>query len=339
MKLSYRWTHPLPGFVGDYPNWAGYSFLQWSDMSKNWHEGADYNGPGGCDADTGMDLVACAEGTVEWFGYHNGWGYHLFIRHEDPEEGTIYSHYAHCKKDSFTVKIGQEVSVGEKIAEVGDSGWNSMCAHLHFEIRKPLSQGYDFWPSPSQGWNKEKMLEYYYDPYYFIQERLDREPPKLDLCEDIRKELSEQTKEKEKYKVEARSLRSKEVSLSNKVLTLEEEVADLTERYQRCVAGNGQFTDDYDSILKKYNEAAQEIKNLTAELTEYKNIKKESEVITMLENIKNIDGKKTYIMAALGGVTVVLFFLNVIDAETANMFLGLLGFGGLAALRHGVGKK
>jgi hypothetical protein len=181
MKIAYKWQHPM-NFVGTYPdNWAGYVFLQWSSMSGNWHEGVDYNGPGGCDSDTGMALFACANGEVEWIGYHNGWGHHMYIKHEDPELGIIYSHYAHCLGDSFTVKEGDEITVGQKIAEVGDSGWNDMCAHVHFEIRYPIGQGYDFWANPANGWNDEKVAEFYFDPFLFIEERKDREGEQMEL--------------------------------------------------------------------------------------------------------------------------------------------------------------
>lgn len=46
-----------------------------------------------------------------------------------------------------------------------------------------------------------------------------------------------------------------------------------------------------------------------------------------------LSGYRTYIFAALGAVTVGAFFLGFIDQATANMLLGLFGFGGIAALR------
>ena len=177
MKKAYKFRHPID-FVGTYPdNWAGYTFLQWSVISKNWHEGVDYNGEGGGDADKGIPIFACANGIVEWQGYHKGWGWHIYIKHEEPEIGIIYSHYAHCLEKSFKCKVGDEVSVGQQIAQVGDSGWNSMFAHVHFEIRRPIGLGYDFWADPKNGWDKAKMVKYYFDPFEFIVTRKDREEP------------------------------------------------------------------------------------------------------------------------------------------------------------------
>ena len=51
-----------------------------------------------------------------------------------------------------------------------------------------------------------------------------------------------------------------------------------------------------------------------------------------------LDGKKTYICAVAGAVTVLLQLLGVIDADAANTLLALEGFGGLVALRAGVAK-
>lgn len=45
-----------------------------------------------------------------------------------------------------------------------------------------------------------------------------------------------------------------------------------------------------------------------------------------------LEGKKTYICAVTGSLIVLLKLLNVLDDAIANTLLGLLGFGGLAAL-------
>jgi len=192
-----KWQHPI-NYVGRYPNeWSGYTFLQWSSKSGNWHEGVDYNGPGGCDKDTGMAIFAAASGLVEWWGYHKGWGWHLYIKHNDSKEGIIYSHYAHCLKDSLKVKVGDEVQKGRTIAQVGDSGWNDMCAHLHFEIRKPINEGYGFWADPKKGWDKNKVKEFYFDPFRFIENRQGIErPPYMENDKEKRIKILDKNLEK-----------------------------------------------------------------------------------------------------------------------------------------------
>lgn len=48
---------------------------------------------------------------------------------------------------------------------------------------------------------------------------------------------------------------------------------------------------------------------------------------------KALEGKKTYIFAVLGAAVQGAVFAGMIEQETANQFLALLGFGGMAALR------
>ena len=49
--------------------------------------------------------------------------------------------------------------------------------------------------------------------------------------------------------------------------------------------------------------------------------------------LKLTEGYRTYIMAACGAVTILAFFVGLIDVTTAQMLLGLFGCGGMAALR------
>lgn len=52
--------------------------------------------------------------------------------------------------------------------------------------------------------------------------------------------------------------------------------------------------------------------------------------------MKAIEGKKTYIFAALGAVVQGCVFAGVLTQEQANPILGFLGFGGIASLRAAV---
>jgi len=51
-----------------------------------------------------------------------------------------------------------------------------------------------------------------------------------------------------------------------------------------------------------------------------------------------LNGKKTYIVAGAAAITLFLGFIDVITPVLTEQILVLLGFGGLAALRHGVTK-
>ncbi len=66
---------------------------------------------------------------------------------------------------------------------------------------------------------------------------------------------------------------------------------------------------------------------------------KEKGVIAVLRQLaNNVDGRKTYVIAAVLAIIVVLEYLGIIDASLAESLIALLGAGGLATLRHGVAK-
>ena len=56
----------------------------------------------------------------------------------------------------------------------------------------------------------------------------------------------------------------------------------------------------------------------------------------MQKIITYLKGKKSYIIAAGGAVVIGLYLAGVLDLTTTNILLGLLGFGGIAALRAGM---
>lgn len=51
-----------------------------------------------------------------------------------------------------------------------------------------------------------------------------------------------------------------------------------------------------------------------------------------------INGNKTYIIAVVGAVVTLLWYLGVITQEQATAILVALGFGGMATLKHGQAK-
>lgn len=86
------------------------------------HYGADLA------AAKGSDIGAFAAGTVEFTGQSDGYGLYLQLDHGN----GVKSFYAHCSR--ICVRQGQQVALGEKIAEVGDTG-NATGPHLHFQIK------------------------------------------------------------------------------------------------------------------------------------------------------------------------------------------------------------
>ncbi len=86
------------------------------------HTGIDLGGP------IGTAIYAYRSGTVTFAGWGSGYGLHIKINHGD----GMTTYYAHCSK--LLVKVGQKVSEGQKIAEIGMTGYTTG-PHVHFEVR------------------------------------------------------------------------------------------------------------------------------------------------------------------------------------------------------------
>jgi murein DD-endopeptidase MepM/ murein hydrolase activator NlpD len=92
------------------------------------HRGIDIAAP------VGTPIVAAAPGVVSYAGYNDGgFGYLVEIDHAD---GSM-TRYAH--NDRILVSVGQQVSQGQQVSEMGSTG-NSTGPHLHFEVH-PGGQG------------------------------------------------------------------------------------------------------------------------------------------------------------------------------------------------------
>jgi len=91
------------------------------------HKGIDLN-PG-----SGYPVQAIADGVVvKAENDAGGLGVHMVVEHVINGE-TVQSLYAHLITGSMTAVVGQTVSRGEQLGQVGSTG-ASTGAHLHFEI-------------------------------------------------------------------------------------------------------------------------------------------------------------------------------------------------------------
>nr|WP_217359279.1 M23 family metallopeptidase [Ruegeria arenilitoris] len=96
---------------------------------RRMHNGVDFAGP------QGTDIFATADGVVTHAGWQSGFGRMVKIRHAFGIE-TLYAH-----NTKIRVKVGQRVSRGEHIADMGSTG-RSTGTHLHYEVRvngKPVN--------------------------------------------------------------------------------------------------------------------------------------------------------------------------------------------------------
>ncbi len=84
------------------------------------HQGIDIK------ADEGTVVASSISGNVKDVGFNSEKGNYIIV-----EQGNVSTVYTHLKTSN--VKIGDTVSAGDKIGEVGNSGM-STGAHLHFEV-------------------------------------------------------------------------------------------------------------------------------------------------------------------------------------------------------------
>ncbi len=89
--------------------------------ASSYHKGVDWATP------TGTPVYASCGGTVVKAGWGSGYGYVVYINHEDGRQ----TRYAHLSK--VLVSAGQTVRQGDRIALSGNTGI-STGPHLHFEI-------------------------------------------------------------------------------------------------------------------------------------------------------------------------------------------------------------
>ena len=91
------------------------------------HRGVDFT-PG-----SGTPIFAIADGVVTAAEFGGGYGQYAYIEH-DINGQKILSVYAHMRRDSSPLRVGEEIQVGDFIGLVGNTG-TSTGAHLHLEIR------------------------------------------------------------------------------------------------------------------------------------------------------------------------------------------------------------
>ncbi len=101
---------------------SSYGSRESTDIISANHAGVDIG------ANTGTEILAAMEGTVELVSDYGDYGNHVKITN-----GEISTLYAHCS--NIFVNQGDYITQGQKIAEVGNTG-RTTGPHLHFEIRR-----------------------------------------------------------------------------------------------------------------------------------------------------------------------------------------------------------
>lgn len=131
-------SHTAPGYTLPFPTGGEYECTQafgnsdgTHNRSSNSRYAVDFAMP------IGSRVTAARRGVVASIGWGRRDAWTVTLRHDD---GT-YGEYVHLKKESQTVKEGDQVRVGETIAESGNTGETTSGPHLHFHVKKADGTG------------------------------------------------------------------------------------------------------------------------------------------------------------------------------------------------------
>lgn len=100
---------------------------------RSFHTGTDFAAP------AGTPILAAADGTVTVAGPVGGYGNLIVIEHHIDGQ-TVATAYGHMWDNGVLVHVGDHVTAGQQIGEVGSDGW-STGPHLHFEVRPGGTNG------------------------------------------------------------------------------------------------------------------------------------------------------------------------------------------------------
>ncbi|MBN2057753.1 MAG: peptidoglycan DD-metalloendopeptidase family protein [Candidatus Saganbacteria bacterium] len=119
VRLRYANTPSRWPLYGRIVSRFGYRIYPW----RGFHTGLDISGL------YGAPIRVTANGYVSFAGWRRGYGRTVVVNHGFGKS-TLY---AHCSR--FTVQQGQQVSKGQVIAYVGNTGYTTG-PHLHYEVRE-----------------------------------------------------------------------------------------------------------------------------------------------------------------------------------------------------------
>jgi hypothetical protein len=115
-----------------------YAYGSTANGTRDPHHGVEFSNPSGTPvyaAAEGIVLFAGADTEAIYAPWANYYGNLVVLEHKD----KLFTLYAHLSK--IDVRTGQNVSVGDKIGEVGRTGV-AIGSHLHFEVRRGNGEDY-----------------------------------------------------------------------------------------------------------------------------------------------------------------------------------------------------
>lgn len=134
-------THMQEYYLVNYVDWSldNIEDFQCGHKTYDGHQGTDFTLRNFAQMDAGVEVYAANDGVVTYLvdglfdrnktAVSGGLGNYVAIRHFN----DFYTYYGHLKSGSIVVAVGDTVTAGQKIGEVGSSGYSSD-PHLHFEV-------------------------------------------------------------------------------------------------------------------------------------------------------------------------------------------------------------
>lgn len=144
-------------------SYGGQDFGQYRGRYDLYHAGEDWQLLRGR-SNLGVPVYAIGHGQVT-YAQPNGWGRDkgvIIIRHTFADGSSVLSFYGHMEPDSVTLRAGDCVVRGQKIAEIGQP---RTPPHLHFEMRTHMPAE----PGPGY-WSTDPTLAGWLPPSQFIWE-------------------------------------------------------------------------------------------------------------------------------------------------------------------------
>lgn len=171
----FRWPiQPLNAYRSEAPHMSWYPTLNGYHMGEDWNRGS-------CNDDEGDDLYPIADGTVVFIENRPnqlaGKGRMIVVRHDLPDDGSVYSAYIHLT--DISTALNRVVRPSQRIASIGRSGLSvDDCAHLHWEIHTeqvPNAENPYYGGVSPRGVNRKPMTVAnairYTSPSLFIDDR------------------------------------------------------------------------------------------------------------------------------------------------------------------------
>lgn len=195
-KPDIKLRYPVQGTLGvdyflvnhvDHDSTAGIGDYQCGVQTYDGHQGTDFVIRSFRQMDSGVTVVAAAYGVVsavvdgnydrnKFSDKSRGFGNYISITH-----GKGYAtNYAHIRKGSAVVKVGDVVEPGQKLALVGSAG-NSEDPHVHFELWKLIDPFSGQCNDQESFWVDQST---YSTRYNLIDADLTNWPPSLDTLRE-----------------------------------------------------------------------------------------------------------------------------------------------------------